>query len=198
MPHMHEGLDMCCQAVKLLCTLQADAQTLGVLLLIQDILVHDERDQQRPCHIVSTVRRPQTIEVGFAIKALRASCTLLRLVNAVLLISSAAFVATSSLPVHCCVDFSFQPSAQQSSFIRSAICSVLCLACCLMDTFQLPFGCINWHVANAFSSQVTAGMSVSHSLSPFKQQLCTAAWVHITPSRSYKAFSWPTLRMVIV
>ncbi|KAA6419289.1 MAG: hypothetical protein FRX49_10813 [Trebouxia sp. A1-2] len=42
----------------------ADAQTLGVLLLIQDILVHDGRDQQRPCHIVSTVRRPQTIEVA--------------------------------------------------------------------------------------------------------------------------------------
>lgn len=42
----------------------ADAQTLGLLLLIQDILVHDERDQQRPCHIVSTVRRPQTIEVA--------------------------------------------------------------------------------------------------------------------------------------
>ncbi len=62
---IHEGLDMRCQAVKLLCMLlQADAQTLGVLLLIQDILVHDKRDQQRPCHIVSTVRRPQTIEVA--------------------------------------------------------------------------------------------------------------------------------------
>jgi len=64
-PYIHEGLDMRCQAVKLLCmVMQADAQTLGVLLLIQDILVHDERDQQRPCHIVSTVRRPQTIEVA--------------------------------------------------------------------------------------------------------------------------------------
>ena len=43
--------------------LQADAQTLGLLLLIQDILVGAERDQKHPCHIVSTVRRPQTIEV---------------------------------------------------------------------------------------------------------------------------------------
>jgi len=76
--YIHEGLDMRYQAVELLHMLvQADAQTLGVLLLIQDILVHDERDQQRPCHIVSTVRRPQTIEVGFSIKVLHASCTLL-------------------------------------------------------------------------------------------------------------------------
>ena len=44
--------------------LQADAQTLGLLLLIQDILVGAERDTKHPCHIVSTVRRPQTIEVG--------------------------------------------------------------------------------------------------------------------------------------
>lgn len=67
--YIYEGLDTLCQAVELLCLLmQADAQTLGVLLLIQDILVHDDRDQQRPCHIVSTVRRPQTIEVGSSSK----------------------------------------------------------------------------------------------------------------------------------
>lgn len=45
------------------CWLQADAQVLGLLLLIQDILVHKGRDPSHPCHIVSTVRRPQTIEV---------------------------------------------------------------------------------------------------------------------------------------
>ena len=44
--------------------LQADAQTLGLLLLIQDILVAEGRDPQHPCHVVSTVRRPQTIEVN--------------------------------------------------------------------------------------------------------------------------------------
>lgn len=42
--------------------LQADAQTLGLLLLIQDILVAEGRDASHPCHVVSTVRRPQTIE----------------------------------------------------------------------------------------------------------------------------------------
>ena len=46
--------------------LQADAQVLGLLLMIQDILVHEGRDPTHPCHVVSTVRRPQTIEVGFA------------------------------------------------------------------------------------------------------------------------------------
>ncbi|KAL3139211.1 hypothetical protein ABBQ32_005982 [Trebouxia sp. C0010 RCD-2024] len=42
----------------------ADAQTLGLLLLIQDILVDVGRDASHPCHVVSTVRRPQTIEVA--------------------------------------------------------------------------------------------------------------------------------------
>lgn len=44
--------------------LQADAQTLGLLLLIQDILCASERDTNHPCHVVTTVRRPQTIEVS--------------------------------------------------------------------------------------------------------------------------------------
>ena len=47
------------------CMLQADAQTLGLLLLIQDILCAEERDASHPCHVVTTVRRPQTIEVSY-------------------------------------------------------------------------------------------------------------------------------------
>ena len=47
------------------CMLQADAQTLGLLLLIQDILCAEERDTSHPCHVVTTVRRPQTIEVSY-------------------------------------------------------------------------------------------------------------------------------------
>lgn len=46
------------------CMLQADAQTLGLLLLIQDILIAGDRDSKHPCHVVTTVRRPQTIEVS--------------------------------------------------------------------------------------------------------------------------------------
>lgn len=126
--------------------------------------------------------------------------------NALLLNSSAASDAASSLSVHyasvpktplgkcaahCHSAVSmllkpailvwFQSCAQQPSLTGSATCSVLCLACGLMNTFQLTFGCIDWRVAKAFSSQATAGVSSPHSMSAFKRA-CTAAWVPITQS----------------
>ena len=43
---------------------QADAQMLSELMLVQDILIASERDRSTPAHVVAVVRCPHTVKVN--------------------------------------------------------------------------------------------------------------------------------------
>ena len=46
-------------------SLQADAQMLSELMLVQDILIASGRDRSSPAHVVAVVRSPYTVKVIF-------------------------------------------------------------------------------------------------------------------------------------